>query len=137
MLAFGRCHVIRFMAILFFGLFLLAACNKKSTNGDIVVVDPPEPPVHTPALDWSASWNEANNKIAYLHYESDTTNTAYPSGIYVMDPDGGNRIRIFLSRRIIHIDWSPDGRWVVANEHGFLYEISYPECEEKEKYYDG
>jgi len=114
-LAFGRCHVIRFMAILFCWSLLIAACNEKSTNGDIVVVDPPEPPVHTPALDWSASWNEANNKIACLHYESDTTNTAYPSGIYVMDPDGGNRTRIFLSPRVIDLDWSHDGSYIVAN----------------------
>lgn len=125
MLAFGRCHVIRFMAILFFGLFLLAACNKKSTNGDIIVIDPPGH--HRNIFDWSASWNPTNNRIAYIHGENDTTNTVYPSGIYVIDPDGGNRIRIFLSRRVINLDWSPDGRWVVANEHGLLLKISYPD----------
>jgi len=117
---------------LFFALFLLAACNKKSTNGDIVVIDPPN---GINVFDWSASWNETNNRIAYMHIENDTTNTVYPSGIYVMDPDGG-RTRIFLSPRVIDLDWSHDGSYIVANEHGFLYEISYPECEEKEEYYD-
>jgi len=124
MLAFGRCHVIRFMAILFFGLFLLAACNKKTTNGDRPSFDPPG---DLDLFDWCASWNETNNKIAYIHGENDTTNTVYPSGIYVIDPDGSNRERIFLSRRNINLDWSPDGQWVVTNEHGFLFKISYPD----------
>ncbi len=123
MLAFGRCHVIRFMAISFFGLFLLAACNKKTTNGDIVSHDPPGP--HTAVLDWSASWNQINNKIAYMHGAIDTADTVYPSGIYVMDPDCSNRIRIFLSRRVINLDWSPDGQWVIANERSLLFKISY------------
>jgi Tol biopolymer transport system component len=127
MTGFHRGCLYRLFAILFCGLFIFAACNKKSTNGDIIILDPPEPPVHTPALDWSASWNPTINKIAYIHGENDTTNTVYPSGIYVIDPDGGNRIRIFLSRRNIDLDWSPDGRWVVANEHGLLLKISYPD----------
>ncbi len=125
MLAFGRCHVIRFMAISLFGIILLAACNKKSTNGGAVIIDPPA--YQRNIFDWSASWNPTINRIAYIHGENDTTNTVYPSGIYVMDPDGGNRIRIFLSRRNIDLDWSPDGRWVVANEHGLLLKISYPD----------
>jgi Tol biopolymer transport system component len=88
-------------------------------------MDPPGP--HMAVLDWDASWNPTNNKIAYIHGAIDTADTVYPSGIYVMDPDGGNRERIFLSRRNINLDWSPDGRWVITNEHGFLFKISYPD----------
>jgi Tol biopolymer transport system component len=62
-----------------------------------------------------------------MHGNNDTTDTEYPSGIYVIDAGGGNRTRIFLSRRIIDLDWSPDGRWIVANEHGLLFKISYPD----------
>ncbi len=64
-----------------------------------------------------------------MHANNDSTDTIYPSGIYVIDADGSDRTRIFLSYRIIDLDWSPDGHWIVANEHGFLFKISYPDGE--------
>jgi len=109
------------IVVIFLSPFLQIGCSKKSTDSIYY-------PQHGRNIfDWSASWNATNNKIAYMHAENDTTNTVYPSGIYVIDPDGGNRTRLFLSRRIIDLDWSPDGRWVVANEHGYLLKISYPD----------
>jgi len=105
-------------------LFWVAATCEKTTNGG-AEIDPDEDWMNV--FDWSSSWNRANNKIAYMHATNDTTDIIYPSGIYVMDTDGGNRTRIFQSRRVIDLDWSPDGQWVVANEHGFLFKISYPD----------
>ena len=105
-------------------LLLAATCHKEPTDDDGGYEPPPTYPA---GFDWSPSWNRTNNKIAYVHGNNDTTDTAYPSGIYVINPDGGNRTRIFLSRRIIDLDWSPDGHWIVANEHGLLLKISYPD----------
>ena len=112
------------IVVILLSLFLPIACNKKSTNGDHASYDPLN---GINVFDWSASWNATNNKIAYMHIENDTTNEVYPSGIYVIDPSGGNRTRIFLSPRIIDLDWSPDGQWVVANERNRLFRISYPD----------
>jgi len=62
-----------------------------------------------------------------MHANNDTTDTTYPSGIHVIDADGGNRAGIFLSPWVIDLDWSPDGHWIIANEHGLLLKISYPD----------
>jgi len=64
-----------------------------------------------------------------MHSNKDITDTIYPSGIYVIDADGRNRTRVFLSPhvRIIDLDWSPDGHWIVANVHGLLLKIAYPD----------
>lgn len=105
-------------------LLTVICCNKKSTNGEIIDINPPE---GRNVFDWSVSWNPANNKIAYIHAENDTTNTVYPSGIFTIDPDGANRTLVFLSPWIMDLDWSPDGGWIVADEGNRLFRISYPD----------
>lgn len=106
-------------------LLTVITCDKRATKHNIVTIEPNDP--YMSVIDWNASWNAAIDRIAYLHSAIDTADTAYPSGVYVIDPDGGNRTRIFLSRRLINLDWSPDSRWLVANERHLLLKISYPD----------
>ena len=56
--------------------------------------------------------------IAYYHYSSEFPEPqVYPSGLYIIDKDGGNR-QLVLEGHHENPDWSPDGQWLVFSSRG-------------------
>ena len=56
--------------------------------------------------------------IAYYHYSSRLPEPVdYPSGLYIIDKNGGNRTLV-LAGQHENPSWSPDGQWLVFSSNG-------------------
>jgi hypothetical protein len=112
-------------SILLVCLFMIGVnCHDKPTK-NYIIIEPP--PTYPEGVDWGASWNQANGKIAYFHANNDDSDTTAPSGIYVIDPDGQNKTMLLQTWEAMYLDWSPDGFWIIVGQWGLLYKVAYPE----------
>lgn len=87
----------------------------------------PEPFPRTITIDYYAVWSAQHDLIAYIHDRIPFSDDPDSSGIYIIRPDGSDKRLFYPSRLTFGIDWSRDGRWIVANSGGRLVKISYPE----------
>ncbi len=81
----------------------------------------------TIALDYHAVWSGQHDLIAYIHDRIPFSDDPDSSGIYIIKPDGTEKRLFYRSRLTFGIDWTRDGRWIIANSGGRLVKISYPE----------
>jgi len=78
-------------------------------------------------IDLRATWSNANNLIAYVHYHLLGSTDPDSSGVYTIKPDGTDKKLLYESFLTYSLDWSSDGAWVLANTNARLVRISYPD----------
>jgi Tol biopolymer transport system component len=61
--------------------------------------------------DSQPDWSPDGTKIVYSHSDYRNLDTTYPSGIYVMDTLGQNRVQIVKGETFSPV-WSPNGRYI-------------------------
>jgi len=83
-----------------------------------------EPPPNEKSFprDDAPTWSPDGKRIAYTHFSIDLNDSAYPTGLYVIDTDGTNR-RLVIAGSANNPDWSPDGREIAFNS-GDIYTIT-------------
>ena len=61
-------------------------------------------------------------QIAYFHeaWDSPDPPEGYPSGLYIIDKDGGSRSLVLEAGYINSPSWSPDGEWLVFSNSGVI-----------------
>lgn len=119
--------MIRYLRILAAVLLPLLYCGSCSEgqNGSLIDNDPV--PDYS-AFDKRASWSETHDLIAYVHARAWTyLDDPDSAGIYLINPDGSAKRLFVMAAHVNGIDWSPDGRWIVAIAGSELWKISYPE----------
>jgi Tol biopolymer transport system component len=102
-----------------FGAFLLIISVAGLLSGcrDDNFISPPDDN-YLPDDYTGPSWSPDGKRIAYYHenYEHDST---YPSGLYLIDTSGANRVMLVPGfANAPH--WSPDGAWIVFSNDGLI-----------------
>lgn len=85
---------------------------------------PPPPPRKVAPeynLDWKPAWSPDGSLIAYLH---NRLNAGDSSGIYLVNPNGGQPRLLVRCLTVEHPTWSPDGRKIAFGVDGAIYTIT-------------
>ncbi len=112
----------RFLVAVILAL-ILASINPACGDNPINTNEYPK----TIALDYNAVWTAEHNLIAYIHDRIPFSDDPDSSGIYIIRPDGSDKRLFYQSRLTFGLDWSGDGRWIVANSGKRLVKLSYPD----------
>ncbi len=99
-------------------ILIITVCNKKSTEPDQF------PPITW--IDRDATWSASTGVIAYVHVRHFDSDDPDSSGIYTINYDGSGKRVLYEGHYIMGIDWSPDGRFLIANSNMILVRISFP-----------
>ena len=125
MLPYKLSNLMAHTSLMLIACFCLCCGSSSENSNDLIDIDPP---VGYSAFDKRASWSEIHNLIAYVHARAWTyLEDPDSSGIYLVNPDGTGKRLFLMAKHINGIDWSPDGRWIVAIAGSELWKISYPE----------
>jgi Tol biopolymer transport system component len=89
--------------------------------------DSPVDAIDISQIDIRPAWSSANNLIAYVHYHELGSTDPDSSGVYTIRPDGTEKRLLYESFLTYSLDWSSNGRWVLANTNSRLVRISYPD----------
>ncbi len=98
------------LAIVFSSLLLSLSCV------------PDDPWNHLEYEDSSPAWSQDGQWIAYTHFNYTEDDTAYPTGLYIVDTLGQNW-QLIYEGLALNPDWSPDGQ-VLAFDDGNIWTIS-------------
>lgn len=85
-------------------LLLFLGCTTSSL---------PEPITDVPS-DEAPAWSPDGSRIAYYHYNPDAGDTEYPTGLYVLNLERGERFLV-IEGPAFNPDWSPGGQWLTFN----------------------
>lgn len=88
-----------------------------SSSCDITELPTPLPEYNS--IDEAPAWGPDGKWIAYQHFNSNGNDSIYPTGLYIIEPNGTNR-KLIITGNIYNPDWSPDG-----NEIVFRYDEIY------------
>ena len=125
MLPYKLSNLMAHTSLMLVACICLCCGSSPENSNDLIDIDPP--PEYS-AFDKRASWSETHNLIAYVHARAWTyLDDPDSSGIYLINPNGTGKSLFLMAKHVNGVDWSPDGRWIVANVGSELSKISYPE----------
>lgn len=78
-------------------------------------------PILSISIDEMPAWSPEGDRIAYHHFNPDPAESSYPSGLYVLNLQTGQRTLV-IEGPAFNPDWSPDGQWLAFNS-GDIYRI--------------